>query len=190
MQSLRIFLAIDVSSGVKTRANDLIDQWSESGAAVNWMATEQMHLTLNFLGDVPVEETPAVCRIAKEVAAAHAPFSLTVKGAGAFPNLHSPRVVWLGVEEGSDWLKALQRDLEQRLGQAGFAIENRAYSPHLTLGRVMKSGGSLDELVAWIRRTQHYNAGPTHVDEVLVMSSVQERGSTLYHTVCRAPLGS
>ena len=189
MQSLRIFLAIDVSSGVKTRANDLIDQWSESGAAVKWVSNEQMHLTLNFLGDVPVEETPAVCRIAKEVAASHPSFGLTVKGAGAFPNLNSPRVVWLGVEEGSDPLKALQRDLEQRLGQAGFAIENRSYSPHLTLGRVMKSGGSLEELTAWIRRTQHYNAGPTRVDEVLVMSSVQERGASLYHVVCRAPLG-
>jgi hypothetical protein len=53
----------------------------------------------------------------------------------------------------------------------------------------MKSGGSLDELVAWMRRTRDYNAGPSHVDEVLTMSSVADRGGPVYHVVCRAPLG-
>ena len=188
-ESLRLFVAVDLDDERRAEAGRIIDEQRATMPHARWLAAGQLHVTLSFLGQVEQPSLQEVRARVLETAGRYAPFKISIGAAGGFPNARRPSVVWLGVEEGSDWLKALQRDLEQRLGEAGFAIENRAYSPHLTLGRVMKSGGSLEELVAWIRRTQHYNAGPTHVDEVLVMSSVQERGSTLYHIVCRAPLG-
>ena len=80
-----------------------------------------------------------------DVGRRHAPFSLVVEGLGCFPNPKRPRVLWAGVTEDTGGLKALQRDVEKSLVPLGFEPENRAFHPHLTLGRSKRGIRSGDQ---------------------------------------------
>ena len=61
-----------------------------------------MHLTLKFLGDVPDTETPDICRVVAAAAAEFEPFEIICRGAGAFPDIHRPQTLWIGIEDGAE----------------------------------------------------------------------------------------
>src|SRR5262249_20162452 len=115
MPRIRTFIAVEMSPRVITRAGDLIDKLRVAPAEVNWVRTQQMHLTLKFLGDVPDTETPDICRVVNQVAAAFEPFEITCRGVGAFPNIRDPRTLWIGIEDGAEELKRLQAELDSAL---------------------------------------------------------------------------
>jgi 2'-5' RNA ligase len=94
-----------------------------------------VHMTLKFLGDVSQEELERVAEALEPVRERHEPFEAGVSGFGAFPSPKRARVLWAGIGEGADGLRALAQDVEERLEPLGFEREDRAYVPHLTLGR-------------------------------------------------------
>ena len=64
------------------------------------------------------------------------PFELNLKSLGCFPNLRRPRVIWVGLEDPEERLRALQKAVEEQVRSLGWEPEERAFRPHLTLGRV------------------------------------------------------
>ena len=94
-----------------------------------------VHLTLKFLGDVPREDLAEVADALEALRGRHEPFEAGISGFGAFPSPTKVRVLWAGVGEGADGLRALARDVEESLEPLGFEREDRAYVPHLTIGR-------------------------------------------------------
>jgi RNA 2',3'-cyclic 3'-phosphodiesterase len=97
--------------------------------------TANVHLTLKFLGDVPGDDLGQVAEALEPLPEEHEPFEAGISGFGAFPSPKKARVLWAGVGEGSDRLRALAEDVEESLEPLGFERENRPYVPHLTLGR-------------------------------------------------------
>ncbi len=100
------------------------------------MDPEGIHLTLKFLGNIPEQKVVDITSALSEVAKQAFPFELKLEGTGAFPNTTSPRVVWVGVGGDIPELTNLQRRIEISLVPLGFTPEKRAFSAHLTLGRV------------------------------------------------------
>src|SRR4029450_10033794 len=105
MTRIRAFVAVELAPSVAARARKLIDELRASSAQVNWVKTQQMHLTLKFLGDVQDTETPDICRVVADVAKTFEPFEITCRGVGAFPNLREPRTLWIGIEDGAEELQ-------------------------------------------------------------------------------------
>lgn len=103
---------------------------------VAWVAAPNLHLTLSFLGGVDEARIPAVGEALVRAATAQPPFDLAVHGLGAFPTLARIRVVWAGVIEGASAVSGLAAAVERELSPLGFAPEARAFTPHVTLGRV------------------------------------------------------
>ena len=108
---------------------------------MRWVPPGNIHITLKFFGNVTDAEVPAIIAAAREVAAEQAPLTLKVTGAGAFPHVRSPRVVWLGL--GGDMLPLTQffYRLEKAFAALDYPPEGRAFSPHLTLGRARSPEG-------------------------------------------------
>src|SRR5688572_22175594 len=104
MPRIRTFIAVEISPSVTGRAAQLIDRLRVAAAEVNWVHTPHLHLTLKFLGDVPDTETPDICRVVQQVAAQFEPFEVTFRGVGAFPDIHKPRTLWIGAEDGAEEL--------------------------------------------------------------------------------------
>ena len=94
------------------------------------------HFTLAFLGET--ERVDDACAAASEVRGA--PFEVAIAGAGAFPSPSRPRVLWLGVTGGAQPMIAVANALCAALRARGFALEDRPFRPHLTIGRVRPGG--------------------------------------------------
>ena len=140
METLRTFVAIELDSALKAALRHAQEGLSGQIAArsVRWVHVEGIHLTLKFLGDTPVANVEGVKAALAQAADEVGPFRLAAKGLGCFPNMRQPRVVWVGVEEPLGALSRLQKAVEAHVGPLGFPAEQRAFSPHLTLGRVQQ----------------------------------------------------
>jgi 2'-5' RNA ligase len=102
---------------------------------VRWARPENVHLTLKFLGEVPEDDLDRVAQALEPVSLRHEPFEAELSGFGAFPSARRARILWAGIGEGSEFLRELARDVDASLEPLGFEREDRAYVPHLTLGR-------------------------------------------------------
>lgn len=103
---------------------------------VAWVGRDNFHLTLKFLGDVDSDRLGAIVSALGGAAAGYPSFELRVGGLGAFPSPTRPRVLWVGLDEGATEAMRLAERVDHALAGLGFASETRAFSPHVTLGRV------------------------------------------------------
>ncbi|MBN1640142.1 MAG: RNA 2',3'-cyclic phosphodiesterase [Anaerolineae bacterium] len=191
METLRTFIAVDLAPALRGALGDLQARMQADvpPRLVRWVRPEGIHLTLVFLGDVPVVQVPAIAAALRTVCARHAPFSFSLGGTGCFPNVRRPRVVWVGVDEPTGALVRLQGDVERALQPLGYRPEQRRYTPHLTLGRV--KGGSreaVEALGAYVARAR-VRLGEMDVDAVHLIRSELLPGGAVYTSLEAAPLG-
>ena len=100
----------------------------------NGFLQKNLHLTLKFLGSTPEELLTEVNRKLSSIAKLHDRFTSRIFGAGVFPDIKQPRVIWLGIKDAEDMIK-LQKDADESMAELGFKKEDREFSPHLTIGR-------------------------------------------------------
>ena len=145
----RIFIAINFPDEMKKKLGSYQERIEElftpyrnevSGSGpVRWTKTENLHITLAFLGYLSDEELFNVCKITKEITQRHQPFSITLnKILYGPPKKMPPRMVWVEGEKSKD-LANLQLDLEKSLlssGKIKFEPEERSFTCHITLGRI------------------------------------------------------
>jgi RNA 2',3'-cyclic 3'-phosphodiesterase len=188
MPRIRTFLAIDLGAKMRGRLVALQEQLATEAPDVKWVEPENLHLTLFFLGEVDQREIIDICRAAQNAVADTPSFDLCIQGTGCFPNARRPHVLWAGVGDGSAEVCAIHDAIEAPLLDLGcYRREARAYTPHVTLGRV-KSEGSHDALVQALTNQQAWSAGETAVREVCVMSSELTRDGPTYTVMGRAKL--
>src|ERR1700730_712599 len=101
MARLRTFIAVDIGKTIRDRAVALQEKLAQASSAVKWVEPKNLHVTLLFLGEVDDREVPAVCRVAAEQTGKHSSFRMSIEGVGCFPNPRRPRVLWIGVGEGT-----------------------------------------------------------------------------------------
>ena len=137
MEPVRAFIAIELPEPIKAALSQLEDALKKGkSASVKWVDPGSIHLTLKFLGNVDAGEIPELTKVLSEAVRGVAPFNLELANPGAFPGIQSPKVVWVGVAGEMEPLHTLHKNIERALVPLGFSPENRAFSPHLTLGRV------------------------------------------------------
>jgi 2'-5' RNA ligase len=189
-RTVRTFVAVEISSEVRSHARQLIAELSETPAKVRWVEPENLHLTLKFLGDVELVDMPAVCDAVSAAVADLPPFDLMARGAGAFPTLDRPRTVWIGFDEGTDDIVALHGAIEMRLAPLGFRREQRRFRPHLTIGRVRDCPPeAFADLAQRLSAAAEFVGGSTDVNEVVVFSSELRREGPTYEPLGHAELG-
>jgi 2'-5' RNA ligase len=106
--------------------------------SVRWVRAEGIHLTLKFLGDTATDTIEGIKQALAAVARNAPASTFTVGELGCFPNIRRPRVVWVGVQEPTGRLAALQDAIEEVMAPFGYAPEGRGFTPHLTLGRMRR----------------------------------------------------
>lgn len=188
MAKTRTFIAVEAVDGVHAQAQAAIERLRPLASNVKWVESENLHWTLQFLGDLKDEEIAEVCRRVQRVVANVEPFSLTANGVGAFPKPERPKVLWLGADEGSNDFCRLQRAIEQSLNDLGFRGENRQFVPHLTLGRV-GPGPDNRVLMQGLSDLADFAGGQMFVDEAIVYASEPQRSGPKYVPLAHLKLG-
>ena len=136
---MRLFLAIEPTPAARTAIGDVVAHASQAlgpaSSALRWIAPENLHLTLQFLGDVERDRLEGLVA-ALQPPVALPPFEVSVDRFGAFPPAGPPRTIWLGLNSGADDVRDVYAELARRLATLKFEAETRPDSPHLTVARV------------------------------------------------------
>jgi 2'-5' RNA ligase len=145
MSVVRAFIAIDLPLEVQEGLDQISNQLQEQlgGIPVRWVEAENIHLTLKFLGDVSLSNLDVLTEIIWVEAISHKAMEISIGGLGAFPKVRRPRVIWVGVEAPQE-LDFLQRGIDLATARVGYSPDRRAFSPHLTLGRVSRNATPRD----------------------------------------------
>ena len=131
---MRLFIAINFSDEIKAAAAKVRDQIKAAALRGRFSFDENLHLTLVFIGECSEAQASAIKKVLDDTV--FSPFMLSFDTAGCFKR-EGGDTWWLGLRQ-SDALLALQAKLSARLGQSGFTLESRKYTPHITLGREVK----------------------------------------------------
>src|SRR3954470_15566060 len=184
---IRTFIAVTVSPGIRQAALKLAALLGPAAGDVKWVAPENMHWTLQFLGDVEQLELHAVCSAVSTAALEIDSFDLEARGAGAFPAADRPKTLWIGAGAGGQAMVALHDAIQRKLDRLGYRSEHRRFVPHLTLGRVGRDS-TPRPLVRELAGLAEYEAGSMLIDEVTVFASKLTSDGPVYEVLARAPL--
>ena len=176
---IRAFIAVEIPGEVRGRIAEAQARLRRAPVSVriSWVKIENLHLTLQFLGHIDEAVVPAIREALEAVARRHAPFEVAVQGAGAFPSVARPRVIWVGCAAGARELEALAGAVQAAMEPLGFPREQRAFAAHLTLGRlkVPRADAALTKALDSVKNA---DLGRMRVEAIhLVQSQLDPQGS-------------
>jgi len=157
---MRAFIAIELPQEIKDALARLQADLKKSEADVKWVKPGNIHLTLKFLGEIDQNSVLSVTGALQEACRKILPFTLALSSLGAFPKINFPRVIWIGVGEGDKETKNLAKALEEELVKIGIPREDKAFSTHITIGRV-RSAKNNRILATQLQTFEDYLSGKT-----------------------------
>ncbi|MDF2959805.1 MAG: 2-5 ligase [Paenibacillus sp.] len=131
----RLFIALPLGQEQKSVLKKLMESLQPKLPFQKWVHQDDLHITLKFLGDTDSAEKTRVQTLIKETAASLTPFSLTLKRPGTFGKPMAPSILWVGVGGDLAALGTLQSQIEIAMKSMDIAMEDRTYSPHITIAR-------------------------------------------------------
>jgi RNA 2',3'-cyclic 3'-phosphodiesterase len=184
----RVFCAVEISREVTRRALEHISQLqsTQTKAQVTWNREGKFHLTLKFLGHIPLGQVADVTRACEIATNNFRKFEISISGAGAFPKHGPPRVLWIGVDDAEGKLADLQRRLDDACSKFGFPKEERDFHPHLTIARLRSPQGAKE--LAQLHRELGFLSIKIDISELLVFRSELSPQGARYSVISKQPL--
>ena len=182
-KKVRLFVALPVPGEILRSLVNLQSALRNRGFKASWSRLETLHLTLNFLGEIPVHGVEKLAGAMEKAVEKHGRLSLGARGLGVFPTVKRARVVWAGVSGDVEELFDLQRSLAGCLSEVGIPVDRKSYSPHFTLARI-KGRAEPREMIQMIREFQGWESPSVTLGEVnLYKSDLKPSGAV--HTLLR-----
>lgn len=169
---IRLFVAIDLPPPVKAALSVLAPELP----IARWVAPEEIHLTLRFIGEVDEQSFSAIKTSLSVITSP--PFPLTLSGVGHFPPRGRPSVLWVGMEP-SERLLQLQREIELALTATGIPADERPFSPHITLARLKETPPAA--VNKFEIRHGDLSFSPFEVGEFILYSSILTKQGAVHH---------
>lgn len=187
----RLFIAIELPSEVMSALAEIQTRLKQAvpPRLVKWVDPAGIHLTLKFLGDVPIERRSEMEKALAEAVHDHPVFDLATAGLGCFPNAKRPRVVWVGIQH-EKALQALRDAVEAHISPLGYPTEERSFNPHLTLGRVRREAAPSDviRLGTVVENATAPEACTWRVESISLIRSELQPDGAVYTELFQAPL--
>lgn len=194
MESRRLFLAVHLTDELRSRLAEVQRALADHSDAVRLVAEENLHLTLHFLGDTAEDRVEPVLQAMRSTLSRFSPFETRARGGGCFPSPRKPRVFWAGVDGAAGELGSLYATLGEALASLDFEIDERPFSPHITIGYARKRAprSDLSAALADLADAAQTRLGAEGtrlpVSEVALVESVLGRGGPSYSDVGRVTL--
>ena len=184
---MRLFVAIEIPDEIRKGLMTFLNELRGTAPQAKWARAENLHVTLKFLGDIEPLKLPTVQKPLSSIRDKN-PVTLSFRGIGFFPNERRPRVFWVGLEA-SDNLKTLAEVIDREMHKLGFPLENRAFTPHLTLAR-FEPPGLPPQLEAAAKNNAEREFGSLSAGEFHLIESKLKRTGAEYTTLQSFPFVS
>jgi RNA 2',3'-cyclic 3'-phosphodiesterase len=190
--AVRAFAAIPLAPELLLAVKRVQDELqSKAGPGlVRWTAEHQLHSTLRFYGNVRVDQLNEISAALGRACEGIDSFKLILAGLGCFPTLRKPSVIWLGLKGDVALLERLHKRVEEETGRFGSHGEDRAFHPHLTIGRCKAFGAqarALGEALGTV--PQNLTLGSWTVGQLQLIQSRLSPGGSIYTLLGQWPLG-
>lgn len=178
---IRVFIGFFTSPVVIEKAQRLKE---EASVYIHgkWTLPQNLHITLQFIGNVDRETLADLLKTTQEVANSFRPFKITYKGLGVFPHLRKPRILWVGVDSGSAPLKRLAKTVEIANKRVkNIRPDTKPFHPHVTICRMKR----VDErkLRFFMRKYQNFIFGEEIVNKIAVIKSTLTPEGPIYSPI-------
>ena len=191
MNLLRAFIAIELPATLQDAIGTQTIRLRQTlrDDLVRWVPTQNMHLTLKFIGNIANSHLEFLKHLLIRTAGSHPQFDLQIGGIGSFPTPKRPRVIWAGIHAPVD-LVSLQRNIEAGTSRLGYEKEEHPFSPHLTIGRVRQNidPADLQEIRKALDGIQIGNIGVARIDSIQLYKSELHSSGSVYTKLFSAPL--
>ena len=177
MSEIRAFLAIDLDDDLKPKINKIIREFRKIDTRIKYVELQNLHLTLKFFGDIDTNGFDVLEKAIANVLADFNPFTIKIKGCGAFPNTNRIKVIWVGIDD-DKILRQLHDDLDKEFARLGFD-KDKKFSTHLTIGR-MKSGKNKDLVKSTIEEFKDFEIGEMEVNRLCLKKSTLTPSGPIY----------
>lgn len=193
MNQIRVFIAVDLPPAIQESVEKQTAHLRRTldDDLIRWVPAQNMHLTLKFIGNIAASHLDFLKQMLTQSVNSQRQFDLQVGGIGSFPNLKRPRVLWVGIHAPAD-LTSLQKNVEAGAVRLGYEKEERAFSPHLTLGRVRQnvSAADLQRIRSALENTQIGRIGTATIEAVHLYKSDLHADGSIYTKLLSVPLGN
>ncbi len=184
MPMIRTFIAVDITQTPAMAS--LAEAIKGTGADVKLVEPKNIHITLKFLGDTDEQMLPDLEHIIRQAVSGVRPFPVSLQGTGVFPNRDYLKVLWVGIHTGEQ-METIGSRIEEGCAALGFMKERRAFSPHLTVGRV-KTARNKPQLLAVVDQFKDTEFASEEVRAVVLKRSVLAPAGPTYTTLISVPL--
>jgi len=185
MPGIRTFIALPAHSNAQQAIAGIQTKLKSAQADVKWESQDKFHITLMFLGNVEQSKLELLSTALVKSVQQFPALAIAYESIGVFPNMHNPRVVWIGIKANQIVLN-LQAEVERVCIKLGFSKEDRVFHPHITLGRV-KGKHNLVRLTEAIK-TITFEPIETFCSEILLMKSDLHPSGSIYTILKSFPL--
>lgn len=184
---MRLFIGVELDDPLRASVRRVLERLRPVSPDSKWIAPQKAHLTLVFLGSVDPSLVPRLDAVVGAAVASHAALSLQFRGGGSFGGRSRPRVLWSGVQGEVPALQAVQADVARAVAGLSLPVEERPYSPHLTLARARHPRGDAG-LGACVPLLEGEDLGVLPVREVVLFQSHTSNQGSRYEALRRWPL--
>ena len=182
---MRVFIGIDFADQTKQEIQTLQNQLKDQALSGHWTAPHNLHLTLKFLGEVRVEQLPAIQEMLSRIGSNQKAFNLAVSNLWTFDGKDSIRFLWLGLTGDLDQLQLLQQKIDTEMQPLGFAAEKRGFAPHVTIGQDIVFKTELSDVQ---KRSGDIELKSERIRNLYLFESQEIDGKRIYTKVADFPL--
>ena len=183
----RCFIAIEIPETIRKSVGDIIEILKKSGSDIKWVTPENIHITIQFLGETEESLIAAIKESLEKILAPHRPFCIKIADTGCFPDGRRPRIIWVGMEESQNLIH-LYKDIANEMTRFGYQKEERAFTPHITIGRV-KSQRNMGELLKRLDEFKGRSIAGFEVQKITLMKSELKPSGAKYYSLAEIPFG-
>lgn len=173
----RMFFAINLSQECRERIFEIIEELKNYSQPIKWEQLEKLHITTLFLGDVHESIISKICETAQPNLSQIERTEISFNQVGVFPNLKSPRVLWIGIKK-NEIVESIAEAVTSIAREIGIDVDERKFHPHVTLGRV--KGQVSNDFISKLKIIK-FTSFTDSIESVELMKSELDRFGSKYY---------
>ena len=179
----RLFIALPIQESTRKQITGILTEESFRKLPVRWTSLQNLHLTLQFLGDVNEKRIPDLKQILNRIHVPGKPEPLHFTTVGSFPDSAHPRIIWLGIDRAESLIR-IHQQITADLTRNGFEADRKPFKAHLTLGRIKEGCTTGNIIVSSVqKRFDTAAVDDSPMENVVLFESLLKPGSPIYTSV-------